>query len=358
MIIKKTAAIALASTMILGSAACGGNSANTSSNSSTSAASSNTTDESTSSNSSDNAELTDIDVVLDWYPNAIHTFLFYAQEKGYFEEEGLNVNLISPADSADSITFVASERAQIGLTYPVDIINSVEQGMPVKALASVCAKPLDCMCTLKSNTEITSDLSTLKGKTIGYSGTAISEAIVRTIAKNAGLKDDDYEMINVGYDLVTSLTTEKVDLVTGIFMNDEIPTMELAGYEVNTFYQEDYGLPEMYGLVMAVNSDSYDSDPEVYQGFLRACKKGFEDMKSDEDAAIDLIMSKMNSDDNPLDETQQRESYRILMQRMETSEEPFPTMKDDKWKAIIDWMYNEGLIEKEISVSDVVIENN
>ena len=66
----------------------------------------------------------------------------------------------------------------------------------------------------------------------------------------------------------------------------------------------------------------------------------------------------MNSDDNPLDETQQRESYRILMQRMETSEEPFPTMKDDKWATIIDWMYNEGLIEKEISVSDAVIESN
>ena len=354
---KKILAFALSITMILGITACGGNNTASSSGSSSETASSCTSDESVSSDTTDNAELTDIDVVLDWYSNAIHTFLYYAQENGYFAEEGLNVNLISPADNVDSITFVGSGRAQIGLTYPVDIINSAEQGMSVKALGSVCAQQLDCMCTLATNTEITSDLSTLKGKKIGYSGTAISEAVVRTIANNAGLADDDYEMINVGYDLVTSLTTEKVDLVTGIFMNDEIPTMELAGYDVNVFYEEDYGLPEMYGLVMAVNSDAYDADPEIYQGFLRACEKGFEDMKSDEDAAIDLIMDKMNSDDNPLDETQQRESYRILMERMETSDEPFPTMKDEKWENIIKWMYDEGLIEKEISVSDVVIEN-
>ncbi len=177
------------------------------------------------SDSATEAELTEIDVVLDWYPNAIHTFLYYAVENGYFEDAGLEVNLITPADSIDAITFVASGKAQIGLTYPIEVIESYENELPVKALASVCALPLDCMCSLASNTDITSDITSLKGKTVGYSGTAAAEAIIRTITREAGLEDDDYELLNVGYDLVTSLTTGGVDLVIGTFMNDEFATM-------------------------------------------------------------------------------------------------------------------------------------
>lgn len=300
------------------------------------------------------ASLTQIDVVLDWYPNAIHTFLYEAAENGYFEEEGLKVYLISPAESIDAITFVASGRAQIGLTYPVEVIQAASDGMPVEAIAAVSQKPLDCLCSLEENTGVTADMSSLKGKKVGYSGTSVSEATVRTITKNAGLADTDYELVNVGFDLVTALTTKSVDLAAGIFINDEVPTMQNAGYAVNVFSEQDYGVPDLYGLVMAVNSDAYEKNPEIYEGFLRACRKGFEDMKADEDAALELIMEKMNSADNPLDETQQRQSYEILMDRMETKDGAFLSMKEETWQSIIDWMTASGLIEKEVTVGEIL----
>lgn len=351
---KKILATALAFVCTAAFAACGG--ADGEQESSVSASS--VSGETAENGSSADSELTQIDVVLDWYPNAIHTFLYYAQEKGYFEDEGLEVNLISPAESVDAITFVASGRAQIGLTYPLEIVQAIENDMPVRALASACAEQLGCMCSLASNTDITSDMSSLKGKTVGYSGTALAEATIRTITRNAGLEDSDYELLNVGYDLVTSLTTGSVDLVVGTFINDEVVTMQNEGYELNVYLEQDYGFPELYGLLMAVNNDSYNASPEVYEGFLRACEKGFEDMKADEDASIELIMSEMNSDDNPLDEDQQRQSYEILMEKMETEEEPFLSMSDEKWQAIISWMNESGLIESEISPADVIVQSN
>lgn len=340
--------------------ACSGGFSTASSNSTSSAESGSSSVSSVSASASSEAEtdnnesLTEIDVVLDWYPNAIHTFLYYAIDNGYFAEEGLEVNLISPADSVDALNFVASGNAEIGLTYPIEIIQSIESGMPVKALASACQLSLGCMVSLASNENITSDMSSLAGHTVGYTGSTSSEAIIRTIANNAGLTDDDYELINVGFDLTTSLTTGSVDIVDGIFINDEVVTMENAGYELNVYTYSDYGLPELYGLVMAVNSDLYDADPEIYEGFLRACEKGFEDMKSDEDAAVDLIMSEMNSDDNPLDEDQQRESYQILIEKMETEDEPFLSMSDERWQELIDWMEESDLVESDITPSDIM----
>ena len=299
-------------------------------------------------------ELTTLDVVLDWYPNAIHTFLFEAIENGYFEEEGLEVNLISPAESVDAVNFVATGRAQIGLTYPIDVIQARSEDMPVIAIASVAQKALDCMCSLSSN-DITEDMSTLKGKKIGIAGTQISKAVVETVTANAGLTDDDYELINVGFDLTSSITTGTTDLVVGTFINDEIVTMENAGYELNVYSEQDYGVPELYGLIMAVNSDDYAERADVYAAFLRACQKGFEDMKADEDAAIELIMTEMNSDENPLDEQQQRQSYEILLPRMEAEGSPFLSMETSVWQDVIDWMLATEQIEEAVEVSDVML---
>lgn len=302
-------------------------------------------------------ELTHLDVVLDWYPNAIHTFLFEAIENGYFEEEGLEVSLINPADSVDAVNFVASGRAQIGLTYPIDVVQAYASDMPVTSIGAIAQEALECMCSLSSNS-ITDDMTSLKGKKVGITGTQISKAVINTIAANAGLAKDDFEIVTVGFDLVTALTTGSADLIIGPFINDEVVTMKNAGYELNVYSEQDYGVPELYGLIMAVNSEDYAENSEIYEAFLRACRKGFEDMKADEDAAVEFIMANMNTDDNPLDEVQQRESYEILLPKMEPEGGTFLSMSEDVWQSVIDWMVETEQIEEGFDASAVMAEVN
>lgn len=355
--VKKMMALLLAGTMAVAMTACGASSDKNASASASEETKSESKAEETeeAAEAAADTELREIDVVLDWYPNAIHTFLYQAIDNGYFEEEGLKVNIIDPAESVDAINFVATGRAQIGLTYMIEVCQAQEQGMPVKALGAVCQRELDCICSLTSNEEIKS-LEDMKGHKVGYSGTGAEEAIIKTILADLGLTEDDIELVNVGYDLVTSLTTESVDLAGGIFINDEVTTMELAGYDVTVFDEQEYGVPRMYGLIMAVNQDEYEADPELYKSFVNACKKGFQDMKSDEEAALDTIMNDMNSDENPLDREQQKGSYEILMERMETEEGEFLSMDETLWQGIIDWMAEHELLEGTISGSDVMIE--
>ena len=68
---KKLIAMLLAATMVVGLVGCGGGDKQPASSASAEAGSN---------------DLQDISVVLDWYPNAIHTFMYVAQEKGYFAE--------------------------------------------------------------------------------------------------------------------------------------------------------------------------------------------------------------------------------------------------------------------------------
>ena len=69
-------------------------------------------------------DLQHLTVVLDWYPNALHAFLYEAQEKGYFAEEGLDVDIQSPAGVNDAMSMVAAGKADIGLYYQQDVIQA------------------------------------------------------------------------------------------------------------------------------------------------------------------------------------------------------------------------------------------
>ena len=178
--------------------------------------------------------------------------------------------------------------------------------------------------------------------------------MIRTVAKSAGLSDDDYEMVNVGFDLTTALTTKSVDMTAGMMLNDEIITMRNEGYKVKTFNYSNNDIPEMYDIVMVANDKDYQKNKKLYDGFLRACQKGFKDMKGDEDASLEIIMNKMNSEDNPLDEKQQRQSYETLIPKMETKDAPFLSMTDKMWQSTIDWMKATGQIKKTVKTSDIM----
>ncbi|MBO5489787.1 MAG: ABC transporter substrate-binding protein, partial [Eubacterium sp.] len=89
-------------------------------------------------------ELKELDVVLDWYPNALHAFLYVAMEKGYYAEEGLKVNIQFPSNANDAISLVAAGQAEIGLYYQQDVIQArAEQNVPVKSIGAVVQGPLN-----------------------------------------------------------------------------------------------------------------------------------------------------------------------------------------------------------------------
>lgn len=115
-------------------------------------------------------DLQHLTVVLDWYPNALHAFLYEAQEKGYFAEEGLDVDIQSPAGRKRCHeAWVAAGKADIGLYYQQDVIQArAEQDVPIKSIGAVVQGPLNIILSLKDK-NITSPKD-LEGKTIRLRG--------------------------------------------------------------------------------------------------------------------------------------------------------------------------------------------
>ena len=297
-------------------------------------------------------ELKELDVVLDWYPNALHAFLYVAIEKGYYEEEGLKVNIQFPSNANDAISLVAAGQADIGLYYQQDVIQArTQQNVPVKSIGAVVQGPLNIVLSLEEKNITTAE--DLVGKTIGYAGTELSEALIRSIMDDVGADYSDVTMIDVGFDLMSSMTTGNVDATIGCLVNHEVPQMEEEGFSVNWFDLDEYGVPTYYEGVFLANDDAIAGDRETLSAFLRASAKGFADMKADPEAALEILLNNQNEENFPLSETVERKSMEVLLPMMETADASFLSQSDECWQENIDWMLEQGLISETVALDEV-----
>ena len=300
-------------------------------------------------------ELRELNVVLDWYPNALHAFLYDAIEKGYYAEEGLQVNIQFPSNTNDAISLVAAGQAEIGLYYQQDVIIArANQDVPVKSIGAVVQAPLNIVLSLAEK-DIHSP-EDLVGKTIGYAGTELSEALIRSIMAYVGADSSDVEMIDVGFDLMSSMTTGNVDATIGCLVNHEVPQMEEEGFAVNYFELDDYGVPTYYEGVFLASDEMIQNEPEVLQAFLRASAKGFADVKNDPAGGLQTLLDNQNEENFPLSETVEQKSLETLLPLMETDEAPFLSQSEACWQENVDWLLEQGLIDQAPTLDDLYVE--
>lgn len=300
---------------------------------------------------SDSAALKEVDVVLDWYPNAVHAFIYDAIEKGYYEEEGLKVNIQFPSNSNDALSLVAAKKAEIGVYYMQDVITTrTNQNIPVKSIASIVQDPMNIFLSLKDK-NITSPKD-LDGKLIGYGGTELSQAITKYAIENAGGTYDESKVIDVGFDLMSSMTTGQVDATIGCLLNHEVPQMQEEGFEVNYFTLEECGIPSYYELVFVSNDEMIANEPETLKAFLRASQKGFEDMKNSPEAVLKILLDNQNAENFPLSKTVETQSMNTLLPSMDKEGSPFLSQTKERWQENIDWLYEQGLTAEKKDVSE------
>ena len=371
---KKVLCIILSMILILSAAGCQSGNVNNNgsgSNNSTSADGANSSGNTDSTHGSDSTggadvsdapkdstspeDLQEISVVLDWYPNAIHAFMYVAMEKGYYAEEGLKVNIQFPANDNDALSLVAAGKSDIGIFYQQDVITTrTNQGVPIKSIGAITQKPLNILLSLADkNIKEPTDLA---GKTIGYAGTDLSAALVKYMMETAGVAYDENKLINVGFDLMSSMTTGNVDATIGCMVNHEVPQMIEEGFEVNYFMPDDYGVPTYYELLFLTNDSIAAESPEMLAAFLRASEKGFKDMQANPESALKILLDNQNSENFPLSETVERQSMETLLPVMEMDGKAFLSQEISVWEENINWLYEQGLTNEKLPASDFIAE--
>jgi putative hydroxymethylpyrimidine transport system substrate-binding protein len=207
-------------------------------------------------------------VILDWFPNPDHAPLLVAQQQGFFQRQGLSVNLIAPADPSDPAKLVAAGKADLAIGYQPRFLEQVDQGLPLVAVGTLINQPLNALVVLDDSP--VHSIADLKHTKIGYSGSGMNSTMLKIMLERHGLSLHDVEIVQIHYNLTQALLSGKVDAVTGMMRNFEMTQLEVSGHPGRAFFPEQNGMPAYSELIFIANKNNH---PERIQRFFTALKQ-------------------------------------------------------------------------------------
>ncbi|SES90645.1 putative hydroxymethylpyrimidine transport system substrate-binding protein [Oceanobacillus limi] len=298
-------------------------------------------------------EVTEIDIMLDWYPNAVHSYLYAAIENGYFEEEGIKVNIQFPTNPTDPINLAAAGKITLGITYQPDVVTArANEDVPVKSIGAIVRSPLNHTVFMAD-----SDIKTpkdLEGKNVGFPGIPLNEALIQTMVQNDGGDPSQVQLTDVGFELGSSLVSGNVAAVTGAYINHEVPLLQHEGYAVDYMNPVDYGVPSFYELVFVTNDTTWENESDAIRSFWRGATKGYEFMVENPEEALNILLNNQDEANFPLNEEVEKESLEILLPKMKSTN-GFGSQEAESWQETIDWMEEYELIDTKPSLQDIFV---
>jgi len=282
-----------------------------------------------------------VSVVLEWTPNTNHTGIYVAKEKGYFEAEGLDVEIIMPGE-AGSDQLVAAGKAEFGVSYQESITLARTEEVPLVSLAAIIqhntsgfASPVDKNITSPKDFE---------GKTYGGWGSPVEKSIITSLMQKENADVDKVSMISIGDTDFFTAVKRDIDFAwiyygwTGI-------EAELRGEEINMVYLTDYSEQlDYYTPVLMTNENMIAKQSDVVEKFVRAVAKGYDFTIQNSDEAADILLKAVPD----LDEALVKASVEWLADKYQDDAPRWGEQKLSVWQNYADWMFENNLLEKEL----------
>ena len=293
------------------------------------------------------AEMEEVTLLLDWFPNVDHAPLYVAQENKIFAKHGLEVELLWGGDPDAPLKLVAAGEYPFAVSYQqsVTIARASEEVLPVKSIGLLVEHPLNTISFLKKTGIKTP--ADFKGKKVGYTVAPLDVLLFNAIAANAGLAEDDYELINVGTNILAPLLSGQIDAVIGPFRNYEINMLKLEGAEADFFALEKHGIPDYYELVIITHDAYLENHPETTKKLMMAIQEAIKFTKEKPDKALQLFFKANPDATKELEELAFRDTLDLFATTQIQSEE--------KWNAFAKFAYEKGLISKTVKAKDCFI---
>jgi len=225
---------------------------------------------------------------LDFFVNPNHVPLVLSHERGFFAEEGIDVELLVPGNPSDPVKLAASRAVDVALTPQINYLIARSEGLPLIAIGALIDRALGGLLALRGR-EIET-IGDLRGRRIGYSLTPLEPVLWRTMLGCAGIGEHEVRLIHVGYATMQSLLAGSVDAV-GAFRNFEPFVAELEGGDPVFFAQEEYCIPKTYELILVVHPDLVAERADDLAAFLRALARGIEATTAGPASALETFLA-------------------------------------------------------------------
>ena len=285
-----------------------------------------------------------IRVLLDWTPNTNHTGLFIALEKGWYAQEGLNVTITQPPED-EALVLVAGGKAQFAVTFQESMgpaIAKERDALPVTAVAAIISHNTSGIMSLKESGIIRP--ASLAGKRFASWEVPLVTAVIRHIVENDEGDFNAVKMIpNFAADAISALQTD-VDAIWIYYAWDGIAA-EVNGVEIDFL---DLGaidsVLDFYTPVLVTNTNWAKANPQTAKKFLSAVSQGYNFAMQNPQEAAEILLKHAPE----LDRQLVTQSQEYLKTRYQGDAARWGEIDPDRWGNFYRWMYDRGLLEKDI----------
>ena len=284
-------------------------------------------------------------VLLDWFVNPDHGPLIIAEEKGYFSDFDLEVEIVAPADPSAPPKLVAAGQAELAISYQPQLHLQIAEGLPLLRVGTLVATPLNCLLVLEDGPIKTP--ADLKGKKIGFSVAGVEEALLVTILSRHGVSLEDVELINVNFSLSPALMSRQVDAVIGAFRNFELNQMDIENVPGRCIYIEEEGVPAYDELIYVASPDRMDKDMLVR--FMRATELATQYIINNPEKSWEIFASTSQELQNELN----RRAWLDTLPRFALRPAAFDA---GRYLAFQDFLAEAGLISGTVPISRIAVD--
>jgi len=290
-----------------------------------------------------------ISIMLDWYPNAVHSFLYAAQKNGYFAKQGLEVNIQMPADTNDALKLVAAGKVDLALSYQPQVLMARGENIPVKSIAAIVRHPLNHLMVPEGGSA--KSPKDLVGKKVGYSSIPLYEAMMRTMIKHDGGDPQNVDMIDVGFSFIPAIATNKVDAIIGGFINHEQLLLAKEGQPMTAISPTDFGVPDYNELVLVASEQGLTEKQALFKKFIAAITEGQQFVAQNKQKSLSILFEHEDQT-SPLDKEIETKSLDILLPLMDAGEQAFGYQDPTSWSNVRDWLVDNDLLPKDTKAED------
>ena len=228
-------------------------------------------------------------LLLNWYVYSEHAPFFLGEARGYFDQEGIDLDIQEGRGSGVTVQAVAAGTAQFGYADVATMIKAASKGAPVVAVGvALQTSPMSVMGFADRNIRKPADI---KGKTVAVTPGDSMSQVWPLFLKKTGLKESDFK--TVSGDAQTKLNAVmngQADLLLGYVMDQAIKLQDAKHQQVYPIRFADYGV-NMVSSGIIVQKDFLKQKPDLVKRFLRATTRSLEEAAKNPAAAVDAMLA-------------------------------------------------------------------
>ncbi len=284
-----------------------------------------------------------ITLVLDWTPNTNHTGIYVALQKGWFEEAGLNVQVVQPPEGGSAL-LVAAGNAQFAVTAQDSIAPALtgENAMPITTVAAILQHNTSGIVSRKGEGMDTP--KGLEGHKYATWDSPVEKATIRQVMTADGGDFDKVVLIpSTVTDEVSALRSGDVDAIW-IFYGWAGIACEVAGLPIDYFDFADFDpVLDFYTPIIVSNNDWLQNNPETARAFLSALSRGYEFAAENPKEAADILMEaapELKANQELVYRSQEYLAGAYIADAARWGE-----IDPDRWGGFFTWLNDNGLME-------------